>query len=130
MQHDTDDLDGTIELCRAGFAYEKYDEAEIAPSQPTLLARGTSRGDFDELKTTSNMYVRHLNRAMSTLADTRAAARSDTKGAWIFTQMSIKINAGESVAFVGPSGCGKSTIAKLVLRFADVSEGILRVGGR
>ena len=37
--------------------------------------------------------------------------------------ISMKIDAGEQVAFVGPSGGGKTTSASLVSRFWDVSEG-------
>ena len=37
--------------------------------------------------------------------------------------VSFKINAGDQVAFVGPSGGGKTTIARLIARFADVTEG-------
>ena len=29
---------------------------------------------------------------------------------------------------VGASGCGKTTITKLVLRFADVKSGIIKIG--
>ncbi len=37
---------------------------------------------------------------------------------------------GESLGVIGPTGAGKSTLAKLLLRFYDVSEGQIRVDGR
>ena len=37
--------------------------------------------------------------------------------------VSLKINAGESVAIVGKSGAGKSTIANILLRMLDVKKG-------
>ena len=42
--------------------------------------------------------------------------------------ISMKIDAGEQVAFVGPSGGGKTTSASLVSRFWDVSEGKILIG--
>ena len=44
-------------------------------------------------------------------------------------QINLKICAGEQVAFVGPSGGGKTTLARLIARFADVTEGSLKIGG-
>jgi len=41
----------------------------------------------------------------------------------VLNNVSFKINAGQKVAIVGESGSGKSTIAKLILRFYDVSDG-------
>ena len=39
------------------------------------------------------------------------------------------VPAGHIVALVGASGAGKSTIARLLLRYADVDEGHIRIGG-
>lgn len=44
-------------------------------------------------------------------------------------RITLKIQSGEHVAFVGPSGGGKSTLAKLIARFADVTEGSIEIGG-
>lgn len=43
--------------------------------------------------------------------------------------VSLKIGSGEHVALVGPSGSGKTTLAELIVRFFDVSEGEILVGG-
>lgn len=43
--------------------------------------------------------------------------------------VSFKVEAGETVAFVGPSGGGKTTIAGLISRFWDVREGEIKIGG-
>ncbi len=40
---------------------------------------------------------------------------------------SIHIHPGQKVALVGPSGSGKSTISNLLLRFYDVTGGVIRV---
>lgn len=43
--------------------------------------------------------------------------------------VSLKIEPGEHVALVGPSGSGKTTIAELIVRFCDVTEGEILIGG-
>ena len=43
--------------------------------------------------------------------------------------VSLRIEPGQTVAFVGPSGGGKSTLASLISRFFDVQEGSVRIGG-
>ncbi|MCM1514735.1 MAG: ABC transporter ATP-binding protein/permease [Anaeroplasma bactoclasticum] len=44
------------------------------------------------------------------------------------SNISFKINAGETIAFVGPSGGGKTTVAGLISRFWDVCEGAVKIG--
>ena len=43
--------------------------------------------------------------------------------------LSFTIPHGSTTALVGPTGAGKSTIANLVLRYYDVTEGAVTVGG-
>ena len=43
--------------------------------------------------------------------------------------LSFHVDAGERVGFVGESGAGKSTIVRLLLRFHDPDNGVVRVGG-
>jgi ABC-type multidrug transport system fused ATPase/permease subunit len=41
----------------------------------------------------------------------------------VLKDLSFKIEAGQSIAFVGKSGCGKSSIIQLLERFYDVDQG-------
>jgi len=43
--------------------------------------------------------------------------------------LDLKIRKGELMALVGENGAGKSTLIKLLLRFYDVQEGAVKVGG-
>lgn len=45
------------------------------------------------------------------------------------SHVSFVAESGQTVALVGPSGGGKTTAASLILRFWDVSEGAVKVGG-
>lgn len=48
----------------------------------------------------------------------------------ILKNISLKIAAGEKVAFVGENGAGKSTIIRLLARFYDVDKGAILIDGQ
>ena len=47
----------------------------------------------------------------------------------VLKELSLEVNAGETVAFVGPSGAGKTTISSLIPRFYDVQGGSIQIDG-
>ncbi len=47
----------------------------------------------------------------------------------LLTNISLKIPYGSRVAIVGPTGCGKTTLINLLMRFYDVNEGKITLGG-
>jgi ATP-binding cassette subfamily B protein len=48
---------------------------------------------------------------------------------WVLRDVSFRIRAGESVAFVGHTGAGKSSIINLITRFYDPQQGCVLVDG-
>jgi ATP-binding cassette subfamily B protein len=48
---------------------------------------------------------------------------------WVLSDVSFRIEPGETIAVVGHTGAGKTTIASLLLRFYEVQRGVIRVGG-
>ena len=47
----------------------------------------------------------------------------------LITNISFKVNKGETVAFIGSTGSGKSTLINLIPRFYDATEGEILVDG-
>ena len=45
------------------------------------------------------------------------------------SDLNLKVRPGELVALVGENGAGKSTLVKLLLRFYDPGQGVVRIGG-
>ncbi len=56
-----------------------------------------------------------------------ADARKDDT---MFSNFNLSIKSGQRVGLVGHSGSGKTTLTKLILRFADVNEGIIAIDGQ
>ncbi|MHA1991376.1 MAG: ABC transporter ATP-binding protein [Candidatus Hodarchaeales archaeon] len=48
----------------------------------------------------------------------------------VFPNLNVKINAGETVAFVGSTGAGKTTLVKLLFRFYDPNGGEILFDGK
>lgn len=48
----------------------------------------------------------------------------------VLQDVNLKINHGERMALVGRSGAGKSTVIELIVRFYDVQEGEVLIGGK
>ncbi len=47
----------------------------------------------------------------------------------IINDFTAHVKPGQKVAIVGPTGAGKTTIIKLLMRFYDINEGVIRLDG-
>lgn len=47
----------------------------------------------------------------------------------VLTDISFKVNKGQTIALIGSTGCGKTTIVNLISRFFDATEGEVLVDG-
>ncbi|MCM1024053.1 MAG: ABC transporter ATP-binding protein/permease [Prevotella sp.] len=50
-------------------------------------------------------------------------------GQKLLENVNVSVKSGQRVAVVGPTGCGKTTLINLLMRFYDVREGGIEVGG-
>jgi ATP-binding cassette subfamily B multidrug efflux pump len=48
---------------------------------------------------------------------------------WVLKDVSFRVNPGETIAIVGHTGAGKTTLTNILLRFYDVQQGAIRIGG-
>ncbi|MDZ7592712.1 MAG: peptidase domain-containing ABC transporter [Rubrivivax sp.] len=104
-------IDKAVELRMLRLQGERLADIVLtAPEADTGLARPGERGAADiELRNVSFRY---------------ADGEPD-----VLRGVSLKIEAGESVAIVGPSGCGKTTLLKLMLGLHAPDSGEVLVGG-
>ena len=48
----------------------------------------------------------------------------------LIKNFTFKARVGEHIAIVGPTGCGKTTLINLLMRFYDVNDGSITIGGK
>ena len=47
----------------------------------------------------------------------------------LIRNLNLTVTPGQKIAIVGPTGCGKTTLINLLMRFYDVTKGVIRVDG-
>lgn len=112
-------------LSRAGASADRIDQVLRAESDQRVLSPGealTPGGDeFVRFEHVSFRYGEGSENAADFAGEERENALTD---------ISFALKRGESLGIIGPTGCGKSTIISLLMRFYDVREGGVFVGGR
>jgi ATP-binding cassette subfamily B multidrug efflux pump len=76
-----------------------------SPAQPTVFPRSSAAIEFD------HVWFAYKDQD------------------WVLTDVSFRIEPGETIAVVGHTGAGKTTIASLLLRFYEIQRGVIRIGG-
>ena len=109
-----------ISLTLTRIMYMSENELVVADA----LARVDSVLDAEPVP--ENDHPQHPKDASVSLKDVHFSYDGKTD---VIKGVSLKIQPGQTVAFVGPSGGGKSTLANLICRFFDVQSGSVRVGG-
>lgn len=63
------------------------------------------------------------------MVDIEHLAFSYDKSKTLITDLSLHVNAGESIAIVGPTGAGKTTLVNLLMRFYELDKGRILIDG-
>ena len=109
-----------ISLTLTRIMYMSENELVVADA----LARVDSVLDAEPVP--ENDHPQHPKDASVSLKDVHFSYDGKTD---VIEGVSLKIQPGQTVAFVGPSGGGKSTLAALIARFFDPQSGSISVGG-
>ena len=92
---------------------------------------GADKDAADRKKGRTSAHKR--NTSAQTLGERTEAAEDDAQPAGaqdaVLSHLSFTIRAGETCAIVGGTGSGKTTLLRLMLRFFDATEGVVRVNG-
>lgn len=93
-----------------------------------LVTDAISRMDaiLDAQPLTESATPKHPADSSVELADVRFSYDGTKE---VIKGVSLRVEAGQTVAFVGPSGGGKSTLASLIARFFDPQSGSIKIGG-
>lgn len=101
-----------LELYPKGYAgFRRFQEEMMVQPEIIDSPHAINAPDFDGLVEYNNVSFAYRN------------------GSDVLTDIDIKIQPGETIAFVGPSGVGKTTLVNLLPRFYEVSKGDITIDG-
>lgn len=123
--------DSSIELSHVCFSYDfeknnsisselnrNFPSSEGVTSETSLSSSGVSQIETEKDKENISSSQTENEEEISAVID------GD-----VIKDVSLRIEPGQTVAFVGPSGGGKSTLASLISRFFDARSGSVKIGG-
>lgn len=123
--------DSSIELSHVCFSYDfeknnsisselnrNFPSSEGVTSETSLSSSGVSQIETGKDKENISSSQTENEEEISAVID------GD-----VIKDVSLRIEPGQTVAFVGPSGGGKSTLASLISRFFDARSGSVKIGG-
>ena len=94
-------------IAAAERVFQVFDLEEMTPEGSRQISVAECRGTVD---------IEHV-------------AFSYDKDKPLITDLSLHVNAGESIAIVGPTGAGKTTLVNLLMRFYDIDKGKISIDG-
>ena len=87
-------------------------------------------GSIDFVNVSFSYHLKPEIRPIGLMSVMGASSENDTKQSdYAIKDISLHINAGETIGVIGGTGCGKSTLATLISRLYDVTSGSVLVGG-
>lgn len=128
-------LDGTVELFKCLLimisAFIIYSQLETAGSMSSLLrAIDVSIDKVEEIYRTPVMDAEGRAHTPNSFTIEFKNVTFSYENRKIIDNASFKIPEGSMTAIVGPSGGGKTTLCNLIVRFWDVDEGSVTLGGK
>jgi ATP-binding cassette subfamily B protein len=106
-------------LLQLGTIYQRYQQTRGALQRLTPLLRHAEIANAPDAKA--------LPRAQGEIEFDQVSLEID--GVPLLRDISLRIPAGQVVAFVGPTGCGKSLLVNLLARVQDPTDGTIRIDG-
>lgn len=118
-----------------GFAGSMYGTVQTVMNEIPMATKSLNRLSraariFDEVpEIRDGEEVRKAPKLKGNVEFDHVSFRYKDGSASVLNDVSFSIPAGKTYAIIGESGAGKSTLAKLMVRFADPTKGIIRVDG-
>ena len=118
-----------------GFMDRVYSPLRRLVNSSTVLVQSVASIDRvfefmnEKYDITDKEDAKQLDRVDGTLEFDNVSFYYDEDELQVLKNVNLKVEKGETVAFVGMSGGGKSTLISLIPRFYDVTGGAIRVDG-